>query len=707
MRELMKLITEYVKMNNKEISEKELRKIFKIKGEKQTDIFNEALSALVEDGSLFFDGKVYKLFTPDLGFAHGEIEINKSGNGFIHTKYGTIFIERKNLNGALNGDKVIISDIQNGRRQDYKGIVYKILKRRNGKLIFKVKGNGFDATLIPYNKFETVNILVNKYELKYLRDGDYVVVDVSTDKKDNKFYADIDKVIGTENTRDIDVRILFEEYNIPIEFSKDLEEEARNLPTEVTEQDIEERIDLRDKNIITIDCDTTKDRDDAVYVEKLNNDNYKLLVSIAHVSHYVKRDSKLYEEALKRCNSHYVNNTCNPMFPKILSNGICSLNEKVDRLTRTCEMEINSDGKVIDYKIYNSVINSKKAMKYSEVNQVLKDKSIKGYEQFISQLKIMEELNDILEKARQNRNYIDFNISDIDIMEDEIGNVVGFKKTDTGIAQHIIENFMIIANETVAKHFYWIPFVFRVHENPDETTVRDAIEKLKKAGYSIPKIKKIDEYTLKSILKELNEIDNMDIAKSEILKHMKRARYSIENLGHFALQLDSYCHFTSPIRRITDFVIHSIIDEAETFDYNKDHIQQLETELQVICENASRLEKISQEIEEKGKMTLMAEYMEKHIGEKFEAYITEIYQHGMFAKTKNMIPGKIKLDDIGDDNFFFDYDKNAIIGKKNKKKYQIGQKIYIIVKDANKSNRTINFMIENQKVKKRKKENLM
>lgn len=703
MEELMDLIIEYFKNNNKGFSEKELRKHFNIKGERQTNIFNSALNTLVENGSLFFDDKIYKLFTPDLGYAYGEIEINKLGNGFIHTKYGTIFIERENLNGALNGDKVIVHQINFGRRQDYKGKVFKILKRRNGKLVFKVEGNGFDAVLIPYNKYETVDIIVNKNQLKELKNGDYVIVQVSTEKRDNKFYAEIDKVIGSENTRDIDVKILFEEYDIPTEFSNEVEQEVKKLPVEVRDEDILGRVDLRSKNIITIDCDDTKDRDDAVYVEKLENGNYRLLVNIAHISHYVKSDSKTFEEALIRCNSHYVNNTCNPMLPPAISNGICSLNENVDRLTKTCEMEINSEGEVVNYKIYDSVINSKKAMKYSEVNKVLNGEVVPGYESFISLLRTMDELNNILEIARANRNYMDFGISDIEIIEDENGRVTNFKKADTGKAQHIIENFMVITNQTVARHFYWLPFIFRIHERPNETLIRETLEKLKKSGYSIPKVSTINAYSLKSILTELNKTDDMDIAKNELLRRTPRARYSIENLGHFALQLDDYSHFTAPIRRISDLVIQMIADHEISFNCSKENVEYLEKQLIAICENASRIEKISKEIEEKGRMILMAEYMENHIGEEFEAYITEVYQHGLFAKTKNMIPGKIRLEDLTDDKYYFDYEKNAIIGKKSKKKYLIGQKVCVIVKDASKENRTISFKIGDQKVKKLEK----
>lgn len=701
MEELMNKIVEYFKNNNKGFSIKELRKHFEIKGEEQTDIFNNALNLLVEDGCLFFDGKTYKLFTPDLGLAYGEIEINRIGNGIIHTPYGIIFIDNKNLNGALNGDKVTISNIlKSPRRNNYEGKVFQVLKRRTGRIIYKVKGDGFDSELTPYNENENIEIFVNKNKLKNLKNGDYVVIEVSTEKRDNKFLAEIDKVITTENEKDKDVRILFEEYDIPVDFPEDVVKEAKNLPTEVTEQEIIGRKDLRLKQFLTIDCDNTKDRDDAICIEKLPNGNYKLYVSISDVSHYVKPGTKLFEEALKRCNSHYVNNTCNPMLPKELSNGICSLHADVDRLTKTVEMEIDNNGEVINYDIYKSVINSKKAMKYSKVNKILDGISVNGYDEFADNLKLMNELNYILENKRHERNYIDFDISDVEQIENEFGEIVDFKQGETGNAQLLIENFMVIANETVAKHFYWLPFIFRIHEAPNNQMVADVLELLKEAGYIFPNCKNIDVRTLNGVLKSLSKTDKLDIAKSMILRRMKRARYCVNNLGHYALQLENYCHFTSPIRRIADFIIHTIIDEIETLDYSNEGINKLEKELQAICENASKVEKISKEIEEKGMQLEMAKYMEKYIGEEFEAYITEIYQHGMLAKTENMIVGKIKLEDILGDKYYFDYDKHAIIGKKTKKKYTIGQKVYVIVKDSSKATRTISFKIEEQKTKK-------
>ena len=699
METLEQLIYAYFEESKKGYTTNELRKQFKIKGEEQTDIFNSALKSLVEKGCLFFDGKVYKLFTLDLGLAYGEIEINRVGNGIIHTEYGTIFVDNKNLNGALNGDKVTISNIVTHKgKTSFEGKVYQVLKRRTGKLIFKVKGNGVDATLLPYNEYETVDIIINKYQLKDLKDGDYVVVNVFTDKKDNKYTAEIDKVIGNVDSKNIDVKILFEEYNIPVEFSKEAKEEVKLIPTEVTEKEIEGRVDLRGKSIITIDCDNTKDKDDAIYVEKLPNNNYKLYVSIADVSHYVKKGTKLFEEALIRCNSHYINNTCNPMFPEELSNGICSLNENVDRLTKTVEMEINKLGEVVDYKIYKSVIRSRKAMKYSKVNKVLNDEVVDGYEEFEMQLNLMNELNHVLENARHSRNYIDFDIRDVEQVENSNGEIIDFKRADTGNAQLMIENFMVVCNENVAKHFYWLPFVFRVHEEPNEKAIKEVLDLLRLSGYKIPNYKNVDEKTLKGILIELSAIDNLDILKSKLLKKMKRARYSVENLGHYALQLKHYCHFTSPIRRIADFIIHTIIDEVETLDYTNESMNKMEKEIAEVCENASRLERISKELEEKGMCLEMAKYMEKHIGHTFSAYITELYQHGMLAKTENMIVGKINIGDMNEDKFYFDYEKNAIIGKKTNKRYRIGDKVYVIVKDANKETGLVTYELPKQKV---------
>lgn len=307
MEEIKSLILEYFKKRNNYTSVEELRKILNIKGEKQTEFFDNALNALVEEGSLFFNEKKgYITFTNNLGIAYGKIELNKQGNGFVHTKEGyTIFIDNKDLNGALNNDIVYVNDIVPGRKKDYSGSIYKVIKRSTGKAIFQVVGNGQNATLIPYNNMYNVNVEINKQQRKNLIDGQILEVEVSLNQEDNVYYATIIKEIGYVSDPDTDLYVLASECNIDSEFTKEEIDQANSLPKEVTEDDIKDRIDLRDKRFLTIDCDNTKDRDDAVCIEILKNGNYKLYVSIASVNYYIKKGSPLYEGILRRCTSHY------------------------------------------------------------------------------------------------------------------------------------------------------------------------------------------------------------------------------------------------------------------------------------------------------------------------------------------------------------------------------------------------------------------
>lgn len=692
-------IQKYFEKNNQFLKNEELKKKLNIKGEEQTDFFNSALNALVEEGGLFFDAqKGYRLFTNELGFAYGEIEINKTGNGFIHTKDGyTIFISNQDLNGALNGDAVMVSSIDFGRRDQFKGEVYKVLKRKTGNVLFEVIGNGYNASLVPYNKNEYVPVNINKNELKNLVDGEIILVNVGTEKIDGEYLAEISKIIGHKNDANVDIKMIYAKYDIPTEFSQEALAEANNLPTEVTEDDIKGMVDLRDKPIITIDCDGTKDRDDAVYAEKLPNGNIKLYVCISLINYYVKRGSKLFEEALKRCTSYYPGNTCNPLFPPKLSNGICSLNENVDRLTRTVEMEVNPNGEIVDYNIYNAVINSRKQMKYSEVNKVLNNEQVNGYEEYVEQLNLHKELSCYFDKDRIKRGCIDFELHDTEKEVDENGKPKAFVTRGDGVAERIIENEMLAAGATIAEYFSWLPLMYRVQEIPNPETMKNVFKTLRMSGFDIPNFNNINEEAINNILNKIKNKEEADIIRTMLLKGTKRARYSTINIGHFALQLKKYCHFTAPIRRVIDFMIHTMISEIETFDFSQENINQLEKDFEILCERASSAERTAQLIEDEVLAMDMAEYMEDHIGEEYRGIITEVYPHGMFVKTTENISGKVKFENMLDDKYYYDYDKKAIIGRANKKKYQIGNKVYVVVKDACKETRTINFELGKQK----------
>lgn len=691
MEEVKKLIEEFIEKNNK-ITEEKLKKALKIKGETKTKIYNKALKELREEGKIYQDEKERLTpFSKNQELIHGKIKINKAGNGFIEDSQKTIYIESKDLNGALDEDIVIIEKDQNPK-------VKQILKRNKENIILEVQ-NIDKPKLIPHHKNQNIKVDINKNELKNLSNGDLILVKITTEKTNDKYKGEIIKTIGNKNEKEAELKALALEYGIPVEFSKESLQEAKNIKQSVTKEDLKDRIDLRKKQIVTIDCDDTKDRDDAVYVEKTKDGNYKLYVSIIDISHYIKPNTSLYEEAKKRCTSHYLNNICIPMFPKEISNGICSLNENEDRLTKTCEMKINQKGEVIDYKIYNSVINSKKAMKYSEVNQVLENKNLKEYTPFLEQLKIMEELNKILEQNKHQRAYLDFDIQEIKVNERKDGKIENFTLRSQKTAEKIIENFMILANQTIANHYSWLPFIYRVHEAPNEEKIKETIEKIKKSGIKIPNNVNTNPYSIKKALDKIKEKDEHGIYRKELLKSMKKAKYDTTNEGHFALQLDTYTHFTSPIRRLPDFIIQTLISKIDTLDYSKESIENLEKTLNEVAKESSKVEKIAIELEDEALKMAMAEYMENHIGETTNGVITDIYISGALIKTVNQITGKLKLEDMKDDKYYVDKDQNVIIGKKTREKYHLGDQIEVTVKKADKKERTINF----EKVRKRTK----
>lgn len=699
MEELVNLLELLFSKDSRYHNKNEIIKLLHIKGEEQQNILDAALKLLIEEGKIFYESKYgYKIFPTHNGFAFGELEINKSGTGFVHTTNGyTIIIENSDLNGALNGDNVIVNNIFSKRKDYYSGEIYKITKRKTGNIIFEVIGNGLTASIVPYNINEYVNVNINKNELKNLIDGDLILVNVGCESNYGTFEATIIKIIGHKDDPSIDIKLIAEKYNIPVDFSEEVLEEAKKLPKEVLEEDIIGRIDLRKENIFTIDCDNTKDRDDAVGIKKLENGNYLLKVNIAHVSHYIKEGMKCFEEALNRCSSHYPGNTCIPMLPHIISNGICSLNSNVDRLTRTVEMEIDKDGCVVDYDIYLSVINSKKAMSYSKVNAVLSGEYLDDYEKYKYDLKLMEELNEILNKAREKRNYINFNTLEIGIEEDKYKKILDFKSNNNGISGEIIENFMLLANTIAYSHYAWTILAYRVHESPNEEKVKQTIEFLRSSGINIPKIRNVDSRSLKTIIENLEDNDVSFVIKEYLLKSMKKAKYSIENIGHFALQYDTYGHFTSPIRRVIDLITHTTIDNIDTFDYSNESIKNYEKFLNELCNRVNNIEKTDKLIEDETLDMLMAKYMEDKVGEEFNAIITDVNKHCMIVRTDKFITGKIKLDNMLDDKYYYDYDKKAIIGRNTKKKYQLGNKVVVLLKDASKNTRTINFEIPKQK----------
>ncbi len=590
-------------------------------------------------------------------------------------------IHLDDINGALKNDLCLfVID-----KESKKAKVKKIIKRFNDLVVCELINN----KLKIYGDNKYVDVPSN--ERSRLVEGSRVLIKL----KNDGLNGNIVEIIGHKDDPGIDLIQIALSKCFSLDFSEEYLKELEKFPNHVKEDEIKGRLDLRDKLIYTIDCDNTKDMDDAISVEKKENGNYVLGVHIADVSHYVKLGSEIFKEAFKRGNSLYMLNTVIPMIHKFLSNGICSLNPSVDRLTKSCFMEIDKDGNIVDYKIVKSVIRSKKKMKYSEVNKLLEEnKMVAGYEPFIDNLKLANELNNILNKARIERGYVKFMSNDLIVELDKNNKPLEFKMQEQKTAETMIENCMLMANQTVAINYSWLPFIYRIHEMPDKNTVINILQFLKKLGYNIPLIKNVDnQKALQGILRDLSSDKDFKIISNFILRGMKKAKYSTENTGHFALAYEHYTHFTSPIRRLSDLMVHILIDLYEKNNYMiNEEIENLEQLLIDVSIQASFKERKAIEAENEANAMKMAEYMEGHINEYFNGKIINIDSSGVTVEVNNII-GHVNFSDIKKDSYKFNKENFTLFGKKTKQTLKIGDNVRIKVLSASKEYRTIDFAI--------------
>lgn len=613
-------------------------------------------------------------------YATGNIKFYKDCGVFYfdNIKYK---IHLDDINGALKNDLCLfVID-----KESKKAKVKKIIKRFNDLVVCEL----MDNKLKIYGDNKHVDIPSN--ECSRLVEGSRVLIKL----KNDGLNGNIVEIIGHKDDPGIDLIQIALSKCFSLDFSEEYLKELEKFPNHVKEDEIKDRLDLRDKLIYTIDCDNTKDMDDAISVEKKENGNYVLGVHIADVSHYVKLGSEIFKEAFKRGNSLYMLNTVIPMIHKFLSNGICSLNPSVDRLTKSCFMEIDKNGNIVDYKIVKSVIRSKKKMKYSEVNKLLEEnKMVAGYEPFIDNLKLANELNNILNKARIERGYVKFMSNDLIVELDKNNKPLEFKMQEQKTAETMIENFMLMANQTVAINYSWLPFIYRIHEIPDKNTVINILQFLKKLGYNIPLIKNVDnQKALQGILRDLSSDKDFKIISNFILRGMKKAKYSTENTGHFALAYEHYTHFTSPIRRLSDLMVHILIDLYEKNNYMiNEEIENLEQLLIDVCIQASFKERKAIEAENEANAMKMAEYMEGHINEYFNGKIINIDSSGVTVEVNNII-GHVNFSDIKKDSYKFNKENFTLFGKKTKQTLKIGDNVRIKVLSASKEYRTIDFAI--------------
>lgn len=645
----------------------------------------------------------YMLFE-DSNSRVGIISVTTRGFGFVMQENGNeIKVAEDKLNGAINKDKVIVNIIDKDKLP-IMGEVIRIVERSVKQIVGSVFYRHGNIFVKPDdNKInKIVRIDVNYH--KNLVDGHKVIIKLLTPTKSEEYRGEIVKVIGHVNDPGVDILSIMAKYGINDEFSPKVMEDVAKIPDYVTEEDIANRIrdekqDLRNEVIFTIDGDDTKDIDDAISIKKLDNGNYQLGVHIADVSYYVKEDSELDKEAANRGTSVYLADRVTPMLPHELSNGICSLNPNVDRLALSCIMEINNHGNVVNYDIFDSIIKSKIQMTYKKVNLFLEENIVsEGYETYIEKLTYMRELADILRKSKEDRGYIDFEIEEAKIIVDEKGEAIDVQLRSRGIGEKLIEDFMIVANETVATHFYHLdyPLVYRIHGEPSEEKMNTFMRLVSILGYKVnANMKKLTPKTIQEILNQLKDKDEFYILSSQMLRSMQKAIYDTNNIGHFGLASKIYCHFTSPIRRYPDLTVHRSIRKCLlNQDLNVEAIKAWDAKLPSLAEHSSTMERSSIECEREVDDMKMAEYMLKHIGEEYNGIITGVMSFGFFVQLSNMIEGLVRIEDLKDDYYNYDESTFTLVGTKNKRGYRLGDKVEVIVKAASKEAHTIDFIIK-------------
>lgn len=689
----------------RKLNKKELERIISKKYRLSDTQISECLHEFENKNLIYTNENDEVLFlSVDSGTAIGKVTHDKNGNVCVITNDGyNVIIMNEERFGLLNKDVVLINKIIKDNKGQRYAKVDKIIKRKSEQITCEVIFENGKNKLVAYNSKVKTYIRIDQKEIDKHGVGEILLVKLFTavNSLDGKYV----KTIGHVNEPDIDEKSILLDHGFPIEFSSKVTKELEKIPTVVdSEKEIKKgRKDLRDKMIVTIDGEDTKDIDDSVGVERLPNGNYKLYVNIADVSHYVKEGSAIWQAAFERKTSVYVNDTVNPMLHAILSNGICSLHPHVDRLTVTCEMIIDKKGKIVDYDIYESIINSKKKMTYENVNKILIDnEAVPGYKEFYDQIKLMEELSSILESEKQRRGYVSFCKNELKAFGK--GDNIYFKEKTQRIGEKIIENFMLAANETVAQHFFYLglPFIYRVHEAPKEEDVKEFLAMLNNIGIKFKNCKNINTNSfIQNVEKTIEQkCENSEVLSELLLANtMKKAKYSNINIGHFGLALKNYTHFTSPIRRFADLEVHRLIklySKCNHFEYND-----LEEYLSMVARQCTERSIEAEKCEREARQMRIAEYLEHNIGKEFEGVITYITKEQLKVKTSEGFSGNISIKDLQGDKYKYSQKENCIAGTNNKETYYIGSPILISVLYASKKNRNVKFgngrFIEKQK----------
>ena len=636
-------------------------------------------------------------------YFEGSYRKNSKGFGFVKCDEleEEVYISKENSKGALDGDYVLIKILElEDNKKSKEGKIIKILRHDKNKVVGTFQKNKNFGFVVPDDKNFGSDIFISKNNMGKARNNHKVVVEIVKYPKGKKHIeGKIIEVLGSPNKAGVDMLALIKEHDLPSKFPEEVVIEAKSKGDTIEKSKIKSRVDLRDRHIFTIDGEDAKDLDDAVRVEKIDNNTYLLDVHIADVSYYVTQDSLLDKEALFRGTSIYMLGRVIPMLPRELSNGICSLNAKEDRFTLSVSMKIDSKGNVIDSNVYKAVIRVTERMNYSDVQKII-DKSdkivLKKYEKYIKDFELMKELAQILKNKRVEQGYLNLDIPESKIELDENGVAVDVHKYETYFSHEIIEQFMLTANETIAEKFFWLeaPFVYRIHEIPDIDKIKETNKFLYNMNLKIKANKdSIHPKAFATVLDKVKGTEEEKIVSNLLLHTLKVARYSDENIGHFGIASKYYCHFTSPIRRYPDLFIHRIISKYLENDFNvsEDFKEKYSVLAHDVASCSSEREKEATKVEREAEKLKKAEFMESHIGEEFEGIVSSVTSFGMFVELESTVEGLVRFCDMGNEYFEYDENNKILIGENTGKTYKVGDRVNIKVKNASKELRQIDF----------------
>lgn len=668
-------------------------------------LLRNTVEGLLKEGALLKIKKEKIVLPERYGVYVGRIDVNKRGFGFVFRGEGKgdIFVPENALKTAMNGDKVQVKLIrENAGTKRAEGEILEVLERKNSKIIGVYEQTKAFGFVSPEDQKLQHDVFISKSNRNFAETGDVVVVEITKwPEKGRNPEGIIVEILGKKGDKGVDILTVVKKFNLPEAFPPKVLTYTDSLSEAVDEKEFSKRRDLRGEKIMTIDGADAKDLDDAVSVVKLENGMYKLSVHIADVSHYVQENTPLDKEAFKRATSVYLLDLVIPMLPEKLSNGLCSLNPFEAKLALSCDMIIDAQGKVVEHEIYESVIESKLRATYEDVTKVLQgemNESLAKYQEFVPMIEDMRDLQKILEKKREKRGAIEFDFPESKITLDKLGKPVDVSLYPREISNKVIEEFMLVCNETVSEHMFWthMPFIYRVHEEPDEEKLKAFTEFSYNLGYPVKLYAGIQPKSLQEVLKKVEGKKEEPVLAKLLLRSMMQARYAPENIGHFGLAATYYSHFTSPIRRYPDLMIHRIIKEFLHGKIDEKRVRSLIPLVSEASKQASEMERVAVDAERELDALKKAEFMQQHIGEVFEGIISSVTNFGLFVELPSTIEGLVHITSLYDDYYVYDERYMTLIGERAGKKYALGEKIRVLVANVNLDSREIFFEIDEE-----------